>query len=81
MTLNHLRALATLTTNPIGQRVVQIPLEAWQEYLAANDLDPEPLSQAQRILLLLEEWKQHPEDSCQPAMDAAYKSGLSYRRC
>ncbi|MBZ0304278.1 MAG: hypothetical protein K8J31_31370 [Anaerolineae bacterium] len=58
--LQDLKQAARITRDENGEPVVEIPLSAWNEFLAVQESKP---SQKQRVLDLLDEWEQDPENA------------------
>lgn len=65
--LSALKQAARIVTDEKGERVVQIPLPVWQEYVGNSLKDQQPVrSKNEEILALLHEWHEHPEDDKPP---------------
>lgn len=66
--LMTIKQSAKVTVDEQGNPIVQIPLEVWEEFWHEQD-QPQISAQNQRLLALLEEWQNEPDNQSEEWWD------------
>ncbi|MCQ3932244.1 MAG: hypothetical protein DPW16_17480 [Chloroflexi bacterium] len=67
--LMTIKQSAKVTVDEQGNPIVQIPLEVWEEFWHEQNPKSEISAQNQRLLALLEQWQNEPDDQSEEWWD------------